>query len=138
MNTKKEKLATATTAADVMPKGTTPHIKDNAGFNFAKPASSMSGKIDFSPALALDVITANIPRQIQLVMNEWLALGKGALDVQAINDSLVTKGLWVRASGEAYNQDVATILLHYRDRLLGKAAWGKGNNAVTVQLATFS
>lgn len=138
MNTKKEKLATATTAADVMPKGTTPHIEDNAGFNFAKPASAMSGKIDFSPALALDVITANIPRQIQLVMNEWLALGKGALDVQAINDSLVTKGLWVRASGESYNQDVATILLHYRDRLLGKTAWGKGTNAVTVQLATFS
>ena len=138
MTTKNQKLATATTAADVMPKGKTPHIKDNAGFNFAKPASSMSGKIDFSPALALDVITANIPRQIQLVMNEWLALGGGALDVQAINDSLVTKGLWVRASGEAYNQDVATILLHYRDRLLGKTAWGKGNKAVKVQLATFS
>ena len=35
MNTK-TKIATATTAADVMPKGTTPHIEDNAGFNFAK------------------------------------------------------------------------------------------------------
>ena len=121
-----------------MPKGTTPHLEDNAGFNFAKPASAMSGKIDFSAALALDVITANIPRQIQLVMNEWLALGKGALDVQAINDSLVTKRKWVRASGEAYNQDVATILLHYRDRLLGKTAWGKGDKAVKVQLAKFS
>jgi hypothetical protein len=138
MNTKKEKLATATTAADVMPKGVTPHIEDNAGFNFAKPASTMSGKIDFAPALALTTITANIPPQVQKVMNEWLALGGGALDVQAINDSLITKGLWVRASGAAYNQDVATILLHYRDRLLGKAAWGKGTNAVTVQLATFS
>tara|TARA_R100000231_G_scaffold139056_2_gene119053 strand:- start:468 stop:884 length:417 start_codon:yes stop_codon:yes gene_type:complete len=138
MNTKKEKLATATTAADVMPKGKTPHVEGNAGFNFAKPATNMSGKIDFGPALALDVITANIPPQVQKVMNEWLALGGGALDIQAINDSLITKGLWVRASGAPYNQDVATILLHYRDRLLGKAAWGKGNNAVTVQLATFS
>ena len=136
--TTKTKLATATTAADVMPKDVTPHLEDNAGFNFASPASSMSGKIDFSPALALSVITANVPRQIQLVMNEWLALGKGALDVQAINDSLVTKRQWVRASGEAYNQDVATILLHYRDRLSGKKAWGKGDKAVTQKLAEFS
>ena len=136
--TTKTKIATAPTAADVMPKGVTPHIEDNAGFNFASPASSMSGKIDFSAALALTTITANVPRQIQLVMNEWLALGKGALDVQAINDSLVTKRQWVRASGEAYNQDVATILLHYRDRLVGKKAWGKGDKAVTQKLATFS
>jgi hypothetical protein len=127
------KSAPEQTARDVMP-----HIEGNKGFNFAKPASGISGKINFDIALTYDSITANIPRQIQLVMNEWLALGGGDVDVQAINDSLMTKGLWVRANGVAYNQDVATILLHYRTRLDGRDAWGSGAKAAELKLADFS
>jgi len=114
------KSAPEQTARDVMP-----HIEGNKGFNFAI-------------ALTYDSITANIPRQIQLVMNEWLTLGGGDVDVQAINDSLMTKGLWVRANGVAYNQDVATILLHYRTRLDGRDVWGSGANATKLKLADFS
>jgi len=121
------------TARDVIP-----HIEGNKGFNFAKPASGISGKINFGIALTYDSITANIPRQIQLVMNEWLALGGGDVDVQAINDSLMSKGLWVRANGVDYNQDVATILLHYRTRLDGRDAWGTGTKATELKLADFS
>jgi len=121
------------TARDVIP-----HIEGNKGFNFAKPASGISGRINFGIALTYDTITANIPRQIQLVMNEWLALGGGDVDVQAINDSLMSKGLWVRANGVDYNQDVATILLHYRTRLDGRDAWGTGTKAVELKLADFS
>tara|TARA_R100001443_G_scaffold103631_1_gene112049 strand:+ start:191 stop:601 length:411 start_codon:yes stop_codon:yes gene_type:complete len=115
-----------------------PHIEGNKGFNFARPVSAISGKINFGIALTYNSITANIPRQIQLVMNEWLALGGGDVDVQAISDSLITKGLWVRASGVDYNQDVATILLHYRTRLDGRDLWGSGKNATKLKLADFS
>ena len=130
------KPAVEPTAREVIP-----HIEGNKGFNFAKPASGISGKINFGVALTYDSITANIPRQIQLAMNEWLLLGGedvGAIDVQAINDSLMTKGLWVRANGVAYNQDLATILLHYRTRLDGRDAWGKGAAGVKLKLADFS
>ena len=136
MSTNKKQAIKTATPAEVMADNVA--LAGNKGFTFAKPASAMSGKIDFSVALKLDVITASIPRQIQLVMQEWLALGGGELDIQAINDSLITKGLWVRANGQPYNQDVATILLHYRDRLEGRAAWGKGEKAEICQLATFS
>jgi hypothetical protein len=121
------------TARDVIP-----HTEGNKGFNFAKPASGISGKINFGIALTYDTITAKVPRQIQLAMNEWLALGGGDLEVQVIDDSLMSKGLWVRANGDAYNQDLATILLHYRTRLDGRDEWGKGPAAVKCKLADFS
>ena len=130
---KNTKPAKEQTAREVIP-----HIEGNKGFNFAKPASGISGKINFGVALTYDTITAKIPRQIQLVMNEWLALGGGDVDVQAINDSLESKSLWVRANGVAYNQDVATILLHYRTRLDGRDVWGSGANATKLKLADFS
>lgn len=125
-------------AAEPTAREVIPHMEGNKGFNFAKPASGISGKINFGIALTYDTITANIPRQIQLVMTEWLSLGGGDVEVQAINDSLESKGLWVRANGVAYNQDVATILLHYRTRLDGRDAWGKGAAAVKCKLADFS
>ena len=128
-------------AAEPTAREVIPHMEGNKGFNFAKPASGISGKINFGVALTYDTITAKIPRQIQLAMNEWLSLGgegAGAIDVQAINDSLMTKGLWVRANGVAYNQDLATILLHYRTRLDGRDEWGNGPAAVKCKLADFS
>ena len=112
------------------------HIEGNKGFNFAKPVTGVAGKIDFTIALERNQdIPAYVPRQITLVMQEWHAQGAGSVDVQAINDSLETKRLWKRANGAAYNQDVATILLHYRAMLLGTAKWGK--NGDKLQLATF-
>ena len=104
------------------------HIIGNKGFNFAKPVTGVSGKIDFTIALERNQpIPSYVPRQIALVMEEWHA--------QAINDSLETKGLWKRANGASYNQDVATILLHYRAMLLGTANWGK--NGDKLKLAYF-
>ena len=114
----------------------TPHIEGNKGFNFAKPVTGVSGKIDFTIALERGGdIPAYVPRQIALVMQEWHAQGGGLVEIQAINDSLETKRLWKRANGAAYNQDVATILLHYRAMLLGTATWGKRGDK--LKLATF-
>jgi len=112
------------------------HIEGNKGFSFAKPVTGVSGKIDFTVALERGGdIPAYVPRQIALVMQEWHAQGGGLVEIQAINDSLETKRLWKRANGAAYNQDVATILLHYRAMLLGTATWGKRGDK--LKLATF-
>ena len=135
MNTKTKTATTPTTTLGQQLTNNAVHLEGNKGFNFAKPATGIAGKIDFSIALSLPSIPASIPRQVQLVMTEWLAQGKGSIDIQAINDSLETKGLWKRANGAAYNQDVSTILLHYRAMLLGTATWGK--NGAKLQLATF-
>jgi hypothetical protein len=114
----------------------TPHIEGNKGFNFAKPVTGVSGKIDFTIALERNQpIPSYVPRQIALVMEEWHAQGGGLVEIQAINDSLETKRLWKRANGASYNQDVATILLHYRAMLLGTANWGKRGDK--LKLATF-
>jgi len=114
----------------------TPHIEGNKGFNFAKPVTGVSGKIDFTIALERGGdIPAYVPRQIALVMQEWHSQGGGLVEIQAINDSLETKRLWKRANGASYNQDVATILLHYRAMLLGTANWGKRGDK--LKLATF-
>ena len=136
MSTNKKQDIKTATPAEVMADNVA--LAGSKGFTFAKPTSTMAGKIDFSVALKLDVITAGIPRQIQLVMQEWMALGGGELDIQTINDSLMTKGLWTYASGTHYNQDVATILLSYRAKLLGQKPWGKGDDAEICQLAKFS
>ena len=136
MSTKTKTTTTPATTLGQQLTNNAVHLEGNKGFSFAKPVTGVSGKIDFTIALERNQdIPAYVPRQIALVMEEWHAQGAGSVDVQAINDSLESKGLWVRANGVAYNQDVATILLHYRAMLLGKANWGKRGDK--LQLATF-
>ena len=136
MSTNKKQNMKTATPAEVMADNVA--LAGDKGFAFKKPTTAASEKIDFGVALMLDVITASVPRQVQLGMQEWLALGGGELDIQIINDSLITKGLWVRPNGQPYKQDLFTVFLHYRAQLKGEAPWGKGENAEICQLATFS
>tara|TARA_Y100001963_G_C6709106_1_gene413365 strand:+ start:672 stop:1070 length:399 start_codon:yes stop_codon:yes gene_type:complete len=126
-----------TATAQVKPA--TPIVEGNKGFTFAQPVSTsnLGSSISFELALVGE-IKARIPRQIQLVMQEWLLQsgGKGFVEIQKLNDALVTKGLWKRPNGQDYNQDVFAILLHYNLRVTGSVGWGK-NQAITQALGEF-
>ena len=126
-----------TATAQVKPA--TPIAEGNKGFTFAQPVSTsnLGSSISFELALVGE-IKARIPRQIQLVMQEWLLQsgGKGFVEIQKLNDALVTKGLWKRPNGQDYNQDVFAILLHYNLRVTGSVGWGK-NQAITQALGEF-
>ena len=120
-------------------KTATPIVEGNKGFTFAQPVSTSNLGSSISFELALDgEIKARIPRQIQLVMQEWLVQsgGKGFVEIQKLNDALVSKGLWKRPNGQDYNQDVFAILLHYNLRVTGSVGWGK-NQAITQALGEF-
>jgi len=112
-------------------KTPTPIVEGNKGFTFAQPVSTsnLGSSISFELALV---------GEIQLVMQEWLLQsgGKGFVEIQKLNDALVTKGLWKRPNGQDYNQDVFAILLHYSQRVTGKAGWGKNQN-ITQALGEF-
>jgi hypothetical protein len=120
-------------------KTATPIVEGNKGFTFAQPVSTsnLGSSISFELALGGE-IKARIPRQIQLVMQEWLVQsgGKGFVEIQKLNDALVSKGLWKRPNGQDYNQDVFAILLHYNLRVTGSVGWGK-NQAITQALGEF-
>ena len=116
-----------------------PIVEGNKGFTFAQPVSTSNLGSSISFELALEgEIKARIPRQIQLVMQEWLVQsgGKGFVEIQKLNDALVSKGLWKRPNGQDYNQDVFAILLHYNLRVTGSVGWGK-NQAITQALGEF-
>jgi hypothetical protein len=120
-------------------KTATPIVEGNKGFTFAQPVSTSNLGSSISFELALEgEIKARIPRQIQLVMQEWLVQsgGKGFVEIQKLNDALVSKGLWKRPNGQDYNQDVFAILLHYNLRVTGSVGWGK-NQAITQALGEF-
>ena len=116
-----------------------PIVEGNKGFTVAQPVSTsnLGSSISFERALEGE-IKARIPRQIQLVMQEWLSQsgGKGFVEIQKLNDTLVSKGLWKRPNGQAYNQDVFAILLHYNLRVTGSVGWGK-NQAIKQALGEF-
>ena len=120
-------------------KSPAPIAEGNKGFTFAQPVSTsnLGSSISFELALTGE-IKARIPRQIQLVMQEWLVQsgGKGFVEIQKLNDALVSKGLWKRPNGQDYNQDVFAILLHYNLRVTGSVGWGK-NQAITQALGEF-
>ena len=120
-------------------KTATPIVEGNKGFTFAQPVSTsnLGSSISFERALEGE-IKARTPRQIQLVMQEWLVQsgGKGFVEIQKLNDALVSKGLWKRPNGQDYNQDVFAILLHYNLRVTGSVGWGK-NQAITQALGEF-
>ena len=120
-------------------KTATPIVEGNKGFTFAQPVSTSNLGSSISFELALEgEIKARIPRQIQLVMQEWLVQsgGKGFVEIQKLNDALVSKGLWKRPNGQHYNQDVLQILIHYSQRVTGNAGWGKNQN-ITQALGEF-
>ena len=120
-------------------KSPAPIVEGNKGFTFAQPVSTsnLGSSISFELALVGE-IKARIPRQIQLVMNEWLSQsnGKGFVEIQKLNDALVSKGLWKRPNGQDYNQDVFQILLHYNLRGTGSLGWGNNQN-ITQALGEF-
>ena len=128
-----------TNTATAQVKTHTPIVEGNKGFTFAQPVSTsnLGSSISFELALTGE-IKARIPRQIQLVMQEWLLQtgGKGFVEIQKLNDALVSKGLWKRPNGQDYNQDVFQILLHYSQRVTGKSGWGKNQN-ITQALGEF-
>ena len=117
-----------------------------ATFTFNQPsrAVSMAGNISFEMLIHPESVpvTVKLPPQIEKVMNEWLAQsdnGKGYVNIQDIDYALETKGLWKSGTGKSYKQDVLTILLHYRTKLLGKEAWNKTSkfDGTVQQLCTF-
>ena len=117
-----------------------------ATFLFENPsrAVSMAGNISFEMLMHPKrvPVTVKLPPQIEKVMKEWLAQSdncKGYVNIQDIDYALETKGLWKSGTGKSYKQDVLTILLHYRAKLLGKEAWNKTSkfDGTVQQLCTF-
>tara|TARA_R110000803_G_scaffold56202_1_gene113421 strand:- start:184 stop:585 length:402 start_codon:yes stop_codon:yes gene_type:complete len=116
-----------------------PVVEGNKGFTYSVQVNtaSLGTTVSFEAARKA-VITARIPRQVQLCMNAWLTMsnGSGFVELDKLNDNLIGSGKWVRASGKAYNQDPIEILSHYQHRITGDNGWGK-KGATIFKLGAF-
>ena len=120
-------------------KTATPIVEGNKGFTYATPvnSSSLGTTVSFETATKR-TITAKIPRQVQLCMEEWFSMsnGSGFVDLEKLNTNLMTSGKWTTSKGKAYNQDPIEILSHYQHRITGENGWGKKADVI-FQLGEF-